>query len=354
MRILLVKLSALGDVVQSLPVAMAIKAQDPAARVDWLVEPPAAPLLQGHPALERVIVSPRKGPAGSLWQKAGRAVGFRRALASVRYDAVVDLQGLIKSAILVSLCRSERKIGFAGGKEPAAALALNERLPAYDPDRHALLRYLDLLAPLGYQRPAQVQFGLWPSAEEESVVDGLLAGWDQTRPLILLHPVALWPSKLWPLERWVELTRLLVEAGVNVGVSGAAGDAAWGRAMVAGWAGAASAPRDFTGRTDLRVLAALQRRARAVVSTDTGAMHLAAAMGAPTLALFGPTAPWRTGPFGAGHQIIRLGLECGPCFRRGCANPRCMNEITATAVAERVAEMLAGPAARAKELVHGH
>lgn len=339
MKILMVKLSAFGDVVQSLPVAMAIRRQMPGVHLDWLVEPAASGLLKDHPALDNVLISPRGRLKGSAIGKLGQMWGFRDKLQSTRYDAVLDLQGLIKSGILVSLSRGSRKIGFSGGKEPAAALALNEKLPPYDPDRHALQRYLDLLEPFGLQRPAVIEYGLEPSRAEEKQVDGLLQGMDHTKPLILLHPVALWDSKLWPVKNWVVLAGMLAAMGFNLVVTGTESDRKWAHAMIKG-SGVADFMRDLTGRTDMRTLAALMKRADAAVSTDTGAMHLAAAMATPVVALFGPTAPWRTGPFGQADNVIRLGLDCSPCFKRTCDDPRCMKDITPQSVAEAVAEKL--------------
>ncbi|MGD8561005.1 MAG: lipopolysaccharide heptosyltransferase I [Desulfarculaceae bacterium] len=341
MKILIVKLSALGDVVQSLPVAMAIRQQLPQAQIDWVVERPSAGLLAGHPALNRVLVSPRheilEGKSKAL-PMVGR---FVRQLRSVRYDAVLDLQGLIKSATVVALSRGGSKIGFKGGKERLASLALNQAQPPFDPNRHALERYLDLLEPLGLERPAKVEFGLEPSDQDMAQIDRILAeaGHKGGGPLIVLHPVAKWESKLWPVERWAELINILAAQGFSMALSGSPQDKACTSAIIC-LAGKCPEVVNLAGRTDLKQLAALMRSAQAVVATDTGAMHLAAAMGAPVAALFGPTAPWRTGPFGSGHRIQSLALDCSPCFNRRCSDPRCMEQITAEGVAEAVKEML--------------
>ncbi len=336
MKVLIVKLSALGDVVQSLPVAMAIRRQQPQAQIDWLVERPSAGLLKGHPALNRVLVSPRHELAEADGLPLNPLSRFGRELRAVRYDAVVDLQGLMKSAICVALSRAERKIGWRGGKESIAAWAYNQRLAPFDPDRHALERYLDMLEPLGLERPAQVEFGLSPSPEELARASSLLAGLQGEGPLVVLHPVAKWDSKLWPLAHWVELAKLLGGKGYRLAVTGSNEDRDVGQ-FIALRAGLEGRLIDLTGRTGLKELAALITLASAVVSTDTGVMHLAAAMGAPVAALFGPTAPWRTGPFGAGHRILSAGVDCSPCFERFCAEPRCMEQITPGQAAEAAA-----------------
>ncbi|MCB2226309.1 MAG: lipopolysaccharide heptosyltransferase I [Desulfarculaceae bacterium] len=331
MKVLIVKLSALGDVVQSLPVAMAIKRQMPEAQVDWLVERPSAGILAGHPALERILVSPRHEMAEAEGLPLNPLSRFGRELRSVRYDAVLDLQGLMKSAICVALSRAERKIGWRGGKEPLAGLAYKERLAPFDPDRPALERYLDMLEPLGLERPAQIEFGLSPNPGELVRARELAPVGEG--PLVVLHPMAKWDSKLWPLANWVELAKLLGAAGCRLAISGSGEDRKVGE-FIASRAGLETRLNDLCGRTNLRELAALLSLADAVVSTDTGVMHLAAAMGAKVAALFGPTAPWRTGPYGSGHRVLTSGVECSPCFERFCAEPRCMEGITPTQAAE--------------------
>jgi len=338
-KVLIVKLSALGDVVQSLPVAMAIRRQQPEAQIDWLVERPSAGLLKDHPALNRVLVSPRHEIAEADGLPLNPLSRFGRELRAVRYDAVVDLQGLMKSAICVALSRAERKIGWRGGKESIAAWAYNQRLAPFDPDRHALERYLDMLQPLGLERPAQVEFGLTPSPEELARASSLLASLEGEGPLVVLHPVAKWDSKLWPLANWVELAQLLGGRGFRLAVTGSNEDRDVGQ-FIALRAGLEGRLIDLTGRTGLKELAALITLASAVVSTDTGVMHLAAAVGAPVTALFGPTAPWRTGPFGAGHRILFAGVDCSPCFERFCAEPRCMEQITPGKAAEAAASLV--------------
>ncbi len=342
MKFLIVKMSALGDVVQSLPVAVAIKSQLPGAQVDWIVEKPSAPLLRDHPALDRVLVSPRHDMFGENGKLISPVRQFIHQLRQVRYDVVLDLHQLMKSAIFVALSRGACKVGWRGGKEPLAALPLSERLPPYDIERHALDRYLDILEPLGLMRPARPDYGLAPDEPAQQAAQRLEAEVPGQGPLVLLHPVAKWESKLWPLAHWVELARGLVGQGVRLALTGAPED----REVTGAIAGTlAGEVLDLAGRTDLPQLAALITRARIMVCTDTGVMHLAAAMGTPVVALFGPTAPWRTGPYGPGHTVLRLGLPCSPCFQRQCGNPRCLEELTPDMVLEAAVSALEKSAA---------
>ncbi len=323
MKILIVKISALGDIIHSLPVAMAIRAQVPGARIDWVVEAPSFNLLEGHPALGKVFLSPRH-----IFKKSWRAgintlPGFIGELRQEYYDAVLDLQGLMKSSIFVLLCRARRKIGFAGGKEPLSRLPLSEPLPPYDIERHALDRYLDLLAPLGLARPQKVEYGLAPKPE-------LVTSWAEKLkgqgPLVLLHPVAKWDTKLWPEEHWAKLIDGLTAQGVRVVLSGAPEDKAVNQRIIAMLLTQTNV-YDLSGQTSLQELMAVLTLAGAVVSTDTGVMHLAAALNRPLVALFGPTAANRTGPYGAGHVVLSAPLNCRPCFRRQCPNHICMPNI---------------------------
>jgi heptosyltransferase-1 len=345
MRILLVKLSAIGDVVQALPVLAALRSRYPDAHLSWMVGEAASDLLLSHPLLDHVIVFPRRhfGTLSSnprdwprLMEEAG---GFLRRLRSQEYDVVIDLQGLLKSGILAWLSKGVCRLGFAGGRE-FSSVFLNRRLPPYDPDEHAVLRYLRLAAALD----APVQEPEFPlgvgSAETEKVGCLLRDAGAGARPVLCLNPGAAWTSKQWTAQGFAAVTDISFRRwNMFSVVLGGVGDRNLAR-EIARLAG--SPVLDLAGRTDLRTLAAVYQRATVVVSTDTGPMHLAAAAGAPVVALFGPTAPWRTGPFGRGNQVIRLGLSCSPCFRRRCRDPRCMVGITPDQVIEAVGKAVGG------------
>jgi len=326
LNILIVKLSAVGDVVQSLPFLEALRRTYPQARLTWLVEEAAADIVIDHPRLDRVIVLRRKSWLKDL--KHGRILpalegfrSFRRELRAEEYDLVVDLQGLLKSGILVYLSRSRRRLGFDRTRE-CSYLFLNERLAPYDPERHALLRYLDVAAYLGADTGGTVNFHLPVHPRSATEAAALLEG---TRsPLVAVNPGAKWPTKLWPSASWTEVCRRLVrEARVEVVLTGGPDEIAANRAIAAGVDGLV----DLTGRTSLKVLAEILRAADLVLCPDTGPMHLAAAVGTPVVALFGPTAPWRTGPFGPDHLVLRTGIECSPCFRKKCPDPRCLTAL---------------------------
>jgi len=327
-RILLVKLSSLGDVVQALPTLEALRQRYPKGRITWLVESGQAPLLQGHPALDEVLAVPRLRLAeGWRPRDLSSLLVLVRQLRHRSFDLVIDLQGLLKSALWVALARSPRKIGFDGTRE-GSYLVLTERLPKYDPDLHAVARYLQVAAYLG--APVSPPRFRLPSQLHGDISPILAAA--QGRPLVVLHPGARWPSKLWPAQAWAALARGVTNQGALPVITGSPADRELAQAIMAEKPGKVL---NLVGRTTLGELSALLRVAALAVMCDTGPMHLAAAVGTKVVALFGPTAPWRTGPFGPGHEVVRLGLSCSPCFRRRCPKypePRCLTQLLPEAV----------------------
>jgi heptosyltransferase-1 len=299
----------------------ALRSLYPSARITWLVEAAYAPLLAGHPALDEIWEAPRLHPGELLGgSNPARLRGLLRRLRAQPFDLVLDLQGLLKSAVWVALARSPRKVGYDRTRE-GSYLALTERVDPFDPEAHAVLRSLNLAHYLGAP-PALPRFRLNFDAGVDT--SGLIPG-DAGRPLIVLHPGARWASKLWPAASWALLAEWLADGGFQVAMTGSHAD----EKLVAEVTGQTRVPIfNLAGRTSLAELAAILRRVRLAVTTDTGVMHLAAALGTPLVALFGPTAPWRTGPFGEGHRVVRLGLPCSPCFKRQCPEPRCLNDLT--------------------------
>ncbi len=332
--ILIVKLSSFGDVLHALPTLEALRDLYPQGRFTWLVEAAYAPLLEGHPALDRVWRAPRLRP-GEILRGPNPALlkGLVRHLRAQPFDLVIDLQGLLKSAVWVALAKSARKLGYDRTREGSWRV-LTERVAPFDPEAHAVRRYLNLAHHLGASAgPPRFRLALGADAP----VSGLLPR-ETRRGLAVLHPGARWPSKLWPAAAWAQVGDWLSrDLGLQVVVTGSAADRPWaGEILTLMQAPALS----LAGRTTLAELAAVLRRARLMVTTDTGAMHLAAALGTRTVALFGPTAPWRTGPFGAGHEVLRLGLSCSPCFKRRCPAPRCLTELTPEMVQEACEKIL--------------
>lgn len=346
-NILIVKTSAIGDVTHTLPALNALRSRYPKARITWVVEEAAAGLLVGHPALDRLLVSRRKHWAKELrrgprraWAALGEAWCFLRQLRDTRYDLLLDFQGLLKSGVLVALARADRKVGFGRGMAHAEGswIFLNERVPAVDMNIHALDRELLLLKSLGVESP-EVVFSLPITDAHRQKVEGLLAAAsvDRSRPLLAINPQATWPTKLWFPERFAELADRLAAQGWAVVFTGSPAD----REEIVRIIAAMHAPAaNLAGATSLLELAALYGMAKLVVSTDTGPMHIAAATGTPVVAIFGATAPWRTGPWGQQHRVVRVELPCSPCLKKYCpAERECMREICVAMVEAAVGEV---------------
>jgi lipopolysaccharide heptosyltransferase I len=345
MNILIIKLSALGDVVQAVPVFEALRQRYPTARISWVVDEEVAELLQHYPGLDGVLVCRRR-----LWAKrlreppawpvlAMEVLGFCRQLRRRHYDVVIDLQGLLKSGLLLGVTRGGRKLGFDRTRE-GSWLFLNEKLQPYDPDRHAVERYLDVAGYLGAE-VSSVRFqDPWTAEEQPSFasrLEQITAG--SKGPLIVCHPIGRWPTKLWPADRFARLTRRLAEeVEATVVFTGSARDR--GRIQAIVQQGANDRLLNRAGATSLRELAYLYKHAALLVAVDSGPMHLAAALGTPVVALFGPTAPWRTGPYGSGHAILWAGLDCSPCFKRECQSGECMAAISVDEVMRAVLDQL--------------
>ena len=308
MKALLVRLSSIGDVVHTLPALAALHRHGWEA--GWLVEPPSRVLLDENPLLARVIGAPSRRAFG--WGKALRVV---RALREERYDAALDFQGLWKSAAWARLSGARRVVGWARGarREPASAVLIGERARRSG-GGHVIDKNLALLRPLGIEEVGLREFPLPFSADAVARVDAFLAGLGDGGPAVL-NPGGGWASKLWPAERFGELAKGLRARGLRPIVSWGPGEEDLALRVVAASGGAAvlSFP---TGLLDYVELA---RRARLVVAADTGPLHLACAVGAPVVALFGPTDPARNGPFATDDVVLRRVPACAPCYSRTCA-----------------------------------
>ena len=344
-NILIIKLSSIGDVVHALPFLEVMKNSYPDSKIDWLVEEEASQVISGHPAINRVIISKRKA-----WEKEilnplkftkvfSEAVGFYKELRSSSYDIVVDLQGLFRSGFLTSLSRGKRKIGMSGGRE-GASFFLKEPAVPVDYDQHAIDRYLKVAA---YLDCKTVRFkGEIPVSEQDKkLAVGILGSDTESNIIIAINPMAKWKTKLWEPDKFSELASILQkDLNCRIVFTGSSQDRAIIDEMIK-HSGNSTGPVNLAGSTSLKELAYLYSRCSALVCTDTGPMHIAAAMGCRVVALFGPTSPLRTGPYGTGHEVIRSGIDCSPCFKKECGDTKCMNNITVDEVFAAVSDLIA-------------
>ena len=334
MKILVIRLSAIGDVVHTLPAVHLLKKYLPGCRITWLVEEAAADLIAGYEGIDAVIVSKRTSwlralRRGNFLAAYTEAAAFLRRLRRDEYDLVLDFQGLLKSSLLAGLARGKRKIGFAHARE-GAAFFYTEHVPAPDFNDHAITRHMGLLRYLGIKDDAVVFSRLWGEREEQSV-QRLLGGHEAHTgsPLIIVHPCAAWPTKCWDAGRVAAVCDSLRKTcDARIVFAGSAAEQTHVSSIIASMAEPAIS---LVGRTTLRELACLLARSSLMVAMDSGPMHLACAVGMPVVALFGPTAPWRTGPFGSRYSVIRKELPCSPCYKKKACPPghhRCMADIT--------------------------
>jgi heptosyltransferase-1 len=314
------RLSALGDVIHALPLLAALRERWPGAFIGWLVEPGAAPILQGHPMIDRLHVVPKKELKSAFW-KALRGPG--RALVdeikAQGYGVALDVQGLTKSAAWAWLAGIPRRIGLArpDARELAPTLATESVVPRPGV-LHVVERNLELLRPLGLEPPRPPRFPVYLPDPSRARAIALL-GEDPT-PLAVLVCGAGWATKRWPTERFGLLARALAERhGCRVALSWGPDEAPLAaEAMRA--AGAAGRP-DFAAATlppgpgiaplpatSFLELGAILEKARLVVGGDTGPTHLAAALGAPVVAMMGPLDARRNGPYGERCRTIQHGV----------------------------------------------
>jgi heptosyltransferase-1 len=319
MRILIVKPSSLGDVVHALPVLRLLRLAHPDARIDWWLSPGLFPLLAGDPDLDDLVPFHKRGP----WQW----LQALRRVRATRYDLVVDLQGLARSGAMSWLADGSRSIGLDLNREGARGF-YDETVSRPSPDAHAVDWYLAVAQRLGLD--TRREFAWLPV--------GKTTDNPPVEPHIALVPGARWQNKRWPTAHFRSLTEQLLsrQADLKFAIYGDGGD----RALAADIASAHPGQViDRTGTTPLPELVEHLRNATAVVTNDTGPMHIAAALGRPVVALFGPTDPRLTGPYGAKSAILRFNLPCAPCLKSRCRwQPRgqCLTDLTPETVVEAV------------------
>lgn len=364
-RILLIKPSALGDVIHTVPVLAKLRARYPAARIDWLLTPAIAELIRHHPALSNVVPFARRRFA-RWWSlsAAKELAALVRALRQPRYELVIDLHGQFRSALLCLASGAPCRIGFDRPRRqsraastrnlPATAyrhgwtgaregswLAYTHHICLPTLDVHAVDRYLWLGRLLGLDDdPADFHLPL--PAEAEARVGGLLEQHGvRGRPYAVLVPGTMWETKHWTAEGFAGVGRHLCDSGRAVVLAGSAQERERCRAVAALCPGAV----DLSGQTSLTELAALIRRAAVCVTNDSGSMHLTVALGRPVVSIFGPTDPLWVGPYGRPHAVVRADVACAPCYLRKLSrcphDHACMRQVGASRAIECVEQALA-------------
>jgi len=335
-RILLIKPSSLGDIVHALPVLHGLRTRYPTAKIDWLVGKAFAQILDGHPEIDELIPFDR-----ARFSRVGRnpivAVEFARFLWRLRrrrYDLVIDLQGLFRTGFLAWATRSKVRLGFADAREGAARF-YTHALPPVPEDTHAVDQNFRVGSVLGFER-TPIEFRLGIAKEVRSEALKLLGGYWHVgdERLVAVVPGARWETKLWPAERFAEtIDYLQTKAPVKCVLLGAPDEVALCEEIARQ---TQTAPLILAGRTDLRQFATILGLADVVLCQDSSAAHLAVALGRPLVCLTGPTNPRRTGPYRREDDVVRLPLDCSPCYFRKldqCPHDhKCMRDLDTTLV----------------------
>jgi heptosyltransferase-1 len=338
-NILIVKLSAIGDVIHTLPSLTVLRRLYPDAHITWVVEEAAADLIVNHSLLDETLVFRRKSwlkniKAGQFRSSWREMRSFFRQLRERHYELVIDFHGLLKSSVVVFLSKGKRKLGYNSWQE-LSGLFLSEKI-FEDMNKHAVERYLDFPRYLG-AKIEKPEFILPAGADAETKVQFLLDKYKlEDRNFIAINPIAYWGTKLWDNKKFIRLADLIQrKSQLKVVFTGSEKESIGKITSAMSTEGI-----NLGGETSLLELAYLYKKARMVITTDSGPMHLAAAVEVPVIALFGPTDPARTGPYGDGHTIIRTALPCSPCFLKKCATKKCMEDIMPEQVFAAIEEKL--------------
>ncbi len=364
-KILLIKLSAVGDVVHTIPVLNKLRRRYPNAQLDWLVTPAIAELLQHNPAVTNIIEFERE--AWSTPWRFAPFVSYARLAARLRaagYDLVVDMHGQFRTAALTLATGSPARIGFDRprarvwdasprkfpeqarkhawqGAREGSWLAYTHHIPVPTLDLHAVDRYLNVGPILGLdQESADFSFPIPQSAV--SRVEALLAQYGANHAdIVIMAPGTIWETKRWGGDKFAKVAAHFLSKGFAVILIGSQRE----RLVCEEVAALAPGAINLAGMTALSELAALICRSAIGITNDSGPMHLAVALDRPVVSIFGPTDPVWIGPYRRADAVLHADLECSPCYLRKLKHCHhghaCMRSISAPAVIERAERILA-------------
>ena len=320
-NILIIKMSSLGDVLHTLPFVAELRERFPLARLTWLVHPQFSGFVPDPPMVDEVIYFDKvKFKKMSLGEKWSCFKEMRSLLHSRNFDLVIDMQGLFKSAVLAAISGCNNRIGYCEMRE-GSGLVSKAVTGAHAKD-HVIERYLDVARYLGCT-VKDIRFPMpdlqkeWQAVQEKT--EAVKA------PYVVLVPGARWETKKWPVEYFSELAAMILRDGKQVVLAGGPEDSPLGSQIT----GLSPGVTDLTGKTGLRELGALIQHCTAYISGDTGPLFIAAAMKRPLIALYGPTRPNRTGPYGSSDaEIMTAPVSCAGCLKKNCVKWICMKAIT--------------------------
>ncbi len=326
-RILIVRTSSLGDLVHGLPVASAIKMALPRVHVAWVVEARFEPLLKACPCVDETIPIRFQGGLAVVRDPANRRrlASFVRSGARRKFDVAIDLQGLVRSGLVLLSSRAPLRIGFPRThvREGPNTLFTNVRPAAIPARAHVIDRNLALLHPLGIRLQGHRGFPLEIAAGDPV---RRRSGGEESRDRIrvALHPAAGWQTKQWGPERYARLGDQLANRwDAKVFVLWGPGEIGLARAVLQSM----RLPAELAPEMGVTALAGFLARCDLVVGGDSGPLHLASALGTPVVGIYGPSDPVRNGPAGPGARTVWTGVSCAPCWKRSCPRRTCMASV---------------------------
>lgn len=345
-RILIIKPSSLGDVIHALPVLHGLRQRYPEARISWLISTSCMGLIEGHPDLDEIIPFDRRryGKVGRSWRVTREFARFALNLRARRFDLVLDLQGLFRSGFFAWISGAGVRMGFTSTRE-FGWIFHTHRVYVPPRDMHAIDRNYLFARRLGFA-DMPIRFNLPVNEDARTAVAAMLnqEGIRPGQPYALIAPGTRWETKVWPAEYFAEVARYVRSRhGLPVVLAGAPDELAIARRVQELAGGPIT---NLAGRTSLQQMSALVAGAAVAVMNDTGPMHLAAALGKPLVAIYGPTNAARTGPYHRPESVARLDLDCSPCYLKrlkDCPHGhKCLKGLTPEVVCRQVSTAIGG------------
>lgn len=337
-RILMIRLSAIGDVIQTLPSLYALKSAFPESTISWVVEEAAYHFLKGHPLIDNLILFPKKEITQTL-KKQGlfKAIQlirqFSKKLKELEFDLAIDFQNLFKSGMIAFLSGAGKRVGFSKGRE-GNFLFINKKYPAPKEQLHFVDWELTLVKNLGAS-VKEIKFILPDFSSEEMIVKDFLEA-NKIANFFCIAAGTSWPNKCWTPEGMARLADELSHYGKIIFIGTELDRKITEDTMRLMSTHAHNAINQF----NLRELAVLIKKARLFFGGDTGPMHLAVAVNTPAFVWMGPTPSWRTGPYPGYGLAVSLSLTCQPCYKRQCDNNLCLNTLPFEKVWKQTMEYL--------------
>lgn len=348
MKILIIKASAFGDILHALPIVGSIQSALPGVSIDWVVEEPFMALLSGNPAINRIVVIRTKKwrkrlfDLNTFYEVKNTVCELRRE----QYDMVIDLQGNLKSGIVTMFTRSQQKVGFARThlQEKINAFFMHKHVEIPEHIKHITDQYIALVSgALGGPDlpPAGDEPTIFPSENDEIIVNDIVGPYVHTmHKLVAIHQGTTWQTKFWDIESWILMISLLRKAEPQVRVFLTCGSESEVH-MAEQTRQAFDANVIIVQKLPIMSLGALYKRMDVVIGGDTGPIHLAAAVGTPTVSLYRSSDGARSGPRGLKHAVIQVSMPCSPCFKTSCPeDAMCRQSLKADIVQARVLERL--------------